>query len=1355
MKIKHLIIVSLILAIITIGAASAADDSDALAVGTDDSLSVDDIDVVSENGNEDGGDPADAVDVTVWDNDGGPITDDDYEENGDYIIADITAPKNATGRVAVIVDENETNPAFEGDLNSLNHKEDENYPDFYNYFIGKNQLNFEFVNGTKYSIIVKYFDGNYANASDEGTLTFAGADDIGDLEELDIGINCNDEDDYLIGDYLKVTVEISDLISNNVTILLNDKELFNITISDCNWDSEKEYYIYEFDLGDYDVVNGENTIKAVYDGDDQYSSASDNITVNAVFMKVDIHNHDSLYMVISLADNTTGTVEIFINGTSFSNLTASDLKDYGYIDLDDLPLGDYNYTVTYRDDEKYSLEEPLTGEFEKSYPFYVIFDDEDDEGSPIQYYLGDEIEFEIRVPSKDTGEVIISYNGKTIKETPNDSYWLSVYLSDWELGENEITFTYNGTGYPERNITESVYIEPFLYIPEEMAYGTDDAISLILPKNATGNLIVYVGKESDDGEEVNWTVIGNVSVVDGKANFSVSNFELGTYNVKAEYEGDDYADAFDEEYTEEVRIVPYVDIPLVVYFGNESDIIIKFPENYNSTVIISLRSYKYDYDKNEDVIDYDKVIYNATAKPVLTIPMPKLPGENHYRLYINDEEIITFEYSDWVYHDENMTYGESIHVDLDELEGYVDVFFDGKYFDTGFLDYGYYYIPVNTLKAGSHTYEINYYDMNNVKQLTKSGSFNLDYRISTNIWEESYPLTDEFELTVEVPEDVTGNVVVYVNGEKYTATPVKGTATLIIKNLVLGQNNVSISYDGDNKYPAKEIKETINVDGYGIIVNYDEDNEFQYVSILLPKDANGTLVLYEAENIGPEWEPDYQIIGGPVLSAPIVNGSAKITRSQFEIGTYVLVASYEPNDEEDYGVEDEEFEFKVLPEVNIPTDLSFGDNATIKFTIPNATGVVYVYEKKDGDLNLITTIESNNGTFEANLTGLGLGQHEIILKLDDENISDVFEGESYKISINPIKAEIPKTTAADGVLVIALELPEGISGKVTVISYDDEEKDILVRDIPYNSTNKTLTVTLDVGSYNIEVIFEYENGTYSFEGEVEVPLPDAGANFTIPTTVDSGSFDVVLPKEATGGILVTVDGKTTYIPLVNGTAKVDLSKLAPGNHNVTVKYPGDNKYGDFEKTAVVNVPEKVPEKVPAKITANGLSMIYTAGTKYTVTVYGTDGKVAANTPVTFLINGKAFKTVKTDAKGVASVKITQKPGSYKITSKALGVSVVKKLTVRHVLKLKKVKVKRSAKKLVIKATLAKVNGKYLKGKKIILKFKGKKYTAKTDKKGVAKFTIKKNVLKKLKKGKKVTYQATYLKDTVKYTVKVK
>ena len=88
------------------------------------------------------------------------------------------------------------------------------------------------------------------------------------------------------------------------------------------------------------------------------------------------------------------------------------------------------------------------------------------------------------------------------------------------------------------------------------------------------------------------------------------------------------------------------------------------------------------------------------------------------------------------------------------------------------------------------------------------------------------------------------------------------------------------------------------------------------------------------------------------------------------------------------------------------------------------------------------------------------------------------------------------------------------------------------------------------------------------------------------------------------------------------------------------------------------------------------------------------------------------------------------------------------------LTLKTVKIKKSAKKLVLTAKLTKGKS-FIKNKKIIFKFNGKKYTAKTSKKGIAKVIIKKSVLKKLKVGKKVKYQAKYKKLIVKKTAKVK
>lgn len=240
-------------------------------------------------------------------------------------------------------------------------------------------------------------------------------------------------------------------------------------------------------------------------------------------------------------------------------------------------------------------------------------------------------------------------------------------------------------------------------------------------------------------------------------------------------------------------------------------------------------------------------------------------------------------------------------------------------------------------------------------------------------------------------------------------------------------------------------------------------------------------------------------------------------------------------------------------------------------------------------------------------------------------------------------------------------------------------------------------------------------------------------------------------------VIVDYNGKSREIFLTSDdyySAVVVISDLNVGENNVTFTSQSDTCPS---KTVVKSIylnpveePQGVGDNVTAgrrdsKIIAGNLKVTYCDGSVYKVKVYD-DGK-AAKTKVTFLVNGKVLKTVNTNANGVASVKITEKPGNYKITAKSLGKSVTRKLTVGHLLKLKTVKEK-SGKKITVKASLAKVNGKYLKGKKITLKFGGKKLTAKTDKRGVAKFTI-----KKLKSG-KIKFRATYLKDSVKCTVKV-
>lgn len=177
--------------------------------------------------------------------------------------------------------------------------------------------------------------------------------------------------------------------------------------------------------------------------------------------------------------------------------------------------------------------------------------------------------------------------------------------------------------------------------------------------------------------------------------------------------------------------------------------------------------------------------------------------------------------------------------------------------------------------------------------------------------------------------------------------------------------------------------------------------------------------------------------------------------------------------------------------------------------------------------------------------------------------------------------------------------------------------------------------------------------------------------------------------------------------------------------------------------------------------AENINMQYCTSRYLNLKVYDYNGEpVGENHVVTIEIDGDDYYDdfeAKTNKDGEIRFMIPKNmpPGNYAMTIKHSNSWVTKQLTITHILSFKAVKVKKSAKKIVLTAKLKKVNGKYLKGVNVKFKFNGMVFNAKTNNKGVAKVTVKSKYLKKLKVGKKVNYQATYLKDTVKRTAKVK
>ena len=360
--------------------------------------------------------------------------------------------------------------------------------------------------------------------------------------------------------------------------------------------------------------------------------------------------------------------------------------------------------------------------------------------------------------------------------------------------------------------------------------------------------------------------------------------------------------------------------------------------------------------------------------------------------------------------------------------------------------------------------------------------------------------------------------------------------------------------------------------------------------------------------------------------------------------------------------------------------------------------------------------------------------------------------EKSKINNN---SDLIHVEAVDGNISIDVNFPSDATGTVTfTINGEDYEVNLV------NGTFNLKLYNLEDGIYTYKLIYPgdeiYDSlstiGSFSVNNTESVVVhDDSKINITFPALkeISSGvSVQINLPSAATGNMILTINGNTYEFPVEDGKAIVKIPKMDGGEYPYTLTYSGDDTYSSFTRTGTLV--EALPNVDPVVLASN-VNVVYSAGSQYTIKVKGTDGK-PANTTVK--IAGKISKTLKS-TNGVVKFKVTQAPGTYKITITALGKSITRTITVKHLVTLKSVTVKKSAKKLVLQATLGKISGKYLNKKSVTFKFNGKSYKATTNSKGVAKVTLTSSALKNLKVGKKVTYQATYLKDTVKKTAVIK
>ena len=629
-----------------------------------------------------------------------------------------------------------------------------------------------------------------------------------------------------------------------------------------------------------------------------------------------------------------------------------------------------------------------------------------------------------------------------------------------------------------------------------------------------------------------------------------------------------------------------------------------------------------------------------------------------------------------------------------------------------------------------------------------------------------YPIVlDDDDIITFNLDDATGNVTVMIDDKLYdTIVLENGAGKVRLTDLKFGKHNFTITYNGDDthervsqsgEFEVKFIfRDDIITEGYPLKDSY-------LVTVILPNDATGNVTLVVD---GGQYVPGNDILGAEpashtayVYQSEVRDGKAVFEIKRLGFGVHKLKISY--NGDAKYP----EDSYETLLDINhyaVIGEIS-DSQKTVSLLLPaNATGNLVVYNDNRREILYVQPLNGGRASVDLNNLPVGIYDLQAYYDGDDYEVRQ-FTPEQFKV--------LPKVVIAQDEIIgedvmIFVDLDNATGHLLIVI----DGLSPVLEPLSNGTVNYTFK-TQDYSFGNHSVTFMYIGN--SFDPDVFNTVDETGRYVPVKYYMnllpiksvgkveakgDYVSFQLYDEDgnpltNATGTVEVFRDGVLEAVVEVNnGIVNVPMELLKEGEGTFTFVYSGDRKHSSSTTTAKLNIAHKA-----ARITAKDLTLVYSSNSKYSVTVYTPDGALASNTAVSFLINNNAYKTVKTNAKGIATVVITSNPGSYKITAKALGASVTKNLKVNHVLTLKKVKVKRSAKKLQIKATLKKVNGKYLKGKKITLKFNGKKFTAKTNKKGVAKFTIKSKVLKKLKAGKKIKIQATYQKDTVKQSVKVK
>ena len=478
-------------------------------------------------------------------------------------------------------------------------------------------------------------------------------------------------------------------------------------------------------------------------------------------------------------------------------------------------------------------------------------------------------------------------------------------------------------------------------------------------------------------------------------------------------------------------------------------------------------------------------------------------------------------------------------------------------------------------------------------------------------------------ITVTGPKDATGLITLTLNGIDYILPIYNGEAKFYFQDLVYGTYDVSASYSGDNHYVAAENSTVFKVDKVLANLNiHVEDITFGengLVIITLPSDIDGSIVTVN--------------VNGKVYPVDIENGFGKLPLRELDAGDYTISAVFAGNDKYLPGVSNALLTVsKADPALNVLiSDVGYDGvfNINVALTGVDAIGlngnVIVTVNNKNYSVNIV------NGKGTAVGVKLAAGTYDFTAAwAGNDNYNAV--GDSGKFSVAKVDSIIDVAVSDIKVgedAVISVKLLSDATGSVTVTVNGKDYTETVV-----NGVANVKVADLKAGTYDVAVKYSGDNNynaavaTSSFT----VSKVDSTMDVTVNDIVFGGDLtvDVVLPGDATGEVVITVNGVDYHVAIENGKATGTISGLAAGDYTVAIKYVGDDKYTGVEVAENVNVAKAQP--VLGVVIAD---VDYGNGFVIEATLTGVNGApLSGNVIVT--VAGKEYTVKVTDGKGIAT-----------------------------------------------------------------------------------------------------------------------